>query len=786
MTPQLKFILCLFAIYAVELVVTNAVNPPDAPELTTPSPVTPAPVNPTEQPKPTTATPATPAPVNPTEQPKPTTATPATPAPVNPTEQPKPTMATPATPAPVNPTEQPKPTTATPATPAPVNPTEQPKPTTATPATPAPVNPTEQPKPTPATPATPAPVNPTEQPKPTPATPATPAPVNPTEQPKPTTATPATPAPVNPTEQPKPTPATPATPAPVNPTEQPKPTTATPATPAPVNPTEQPKPTPATPATPAPVNPTEQPKPTTPTTATPAPVNPTEQPKPTPATPATPAPVNPTEQPKPTTPTTATPGSTNPTEQPKPTTPTPATPGSTNPTEQPDPTTPGKNNSTISTDSVSPATDPKPTIVPDICERLPCPSGSQCEARANNSRVCLCMAGDYFNEDSQRCETAKVFPGQLGVPALEFTDDMKNKTSPAFQRAAEQISHEVDLLFMKRPGYLGSIVLELKKMEPPKVRAVPGVIASVEMVFQTSAQIKAQDIEKDVTDVSTCEGCLLANSKFAKTKLCDKKPCDGKTTTCSEKDDGDFLCSCSKDYVTTEYSQRACVACPSGQEPNGTRECADCPYGYSGFNCNESWKLALVVVGSVFGGLLLITIIVLIVVATKAPKISKKTKKDLETRSHDVIHFTDKEPLVTSLPTNQQGSLGKSTPIPGVKPFPSGAVPRIPRATAASHWDSGINLEMTPSNSRPSSVAHERSSWLNDNPEDMNGGPYSRPRNQTNPYAQSSRPLNNPYSESQSVNNPYVQDRSRTNPYARNQGQSNPIYSHDNERPFNY
>ncbi|XP_061160598.1 mucin-13b isoform X1 [Syngnathus typhle] len=552
-----------------------------------------------------------------------------------------------------------------------------------------------------------------------------------------------------------------------------------------VNPTEAPELTTLSPVTPGSNNPTEQPKPTMATPATPAPVNLTEQPKQTMATPATPAPVNSTEQPKSTTPTPATSGSTNPTEQPKPTAPTLATSGSTNPTLQPNQTTPGKNNSTISTDSVSPATDPKPTIVPDICERLPCPSGSQCEARANNSRVCLCMAGDYFNEGSQRCETAKVFPGQLGVPAIEFQNDMKNKTSPAFQLAAKQISHEVYILFTKTPGYLGSIVLELKKIEPPKVRAAPGVIASLEMVFQTSAQIKAQDIEKAVTDVSTCEGCLLANSSFAKTKLCDKKPCEGKTTTCSEKDDGHFLCSCSKDYVTTEYSQRACVACPSGQEPKGTKECADCPYGYSGFNCNESWKLVLVIVGSVLGGLLLITIIVLIVVATKAPKSSKKTKKDLETRSLDVIHFTDKEPLVTSLPTNQQGSLGKPAPVPGVKPFPSGAVPRIPRATAASRWDSGINLEMTPSNSRPSSVAHERGSWLNDNPEDVNGGPYSRPRNQTNPYAQS-RPVNNPYSESQSANNPYVQDRPRTNPYARNQGQSNPVYSHDNERPFNY
>ncbi|XP_019739154.1 mucin-13-like [Hippocampus comes] len=500
----------------------------------------------------------------------------------------------------------------------------------------------------------------------------------------------------------------------------------------------------------------------------PNPTNPTAS---EPGNPATPEPAIPTDPAQSTTPESAQ----------------STTPESAIPTDPAQSTTPEP--SAIPTDpaqSTTPGTTPLPTDNPDICARHPCPARSTCEARANQTRVCLCMAGDYYDEDSRRCETAKVFPGQLQVPGLAFEKDMRNKTSPAFQRAAEQISDQIGVLFNESSGYLRSIVLELKPFENGKGRAGAGVGASVEMVFQTSARVKTQDVVGAVAKASECVACLLANSTFTYTSLCMKQPCDEKTTTCSAGDDGNFLCRCSKAYVATDYSHRACVACPSGQTPNGTRQCIDCPFGYSGFNCAESWKLALVIVGSVLGGLLLIAVAVLIVTSTRSPKkTSKRKKKDPDTGKPDVIHFSDKDPLVTSLPTNGREPAAKTEPAAAVKPFVGAGVPRIPRATAAGAWDGETGLEMTPSNSRHGSVAQGRTSWRNDNLEDMNGGPYSRPRNQTDPYAQT-RPLSNPYSESRSLNNPYARDRPRTDPYARNQGQSNPNFSHDNERPFNY
>ncbi|XP_032358447.1 mucin-13 isoform X4 [Etheostoma spectabile] len=98
-----------------------------------------------------------------------------------------------------------------------------------------------------------------------------------------------------------------------------------------------------------------------------------------------------------------------------------------------------------------------------------------------------------------------------------------------------------------------------------------------------------------------------------------------------------------------------CIACPSGQKAEGSEKCVNCPFGYSGFTCKESWKLVLVIVGSVLGGLLLITLILLPIVARKQAN--------------------------------------------GLKDFANAGVPRIPRATTTS-WNSGTNLEMTPNTSR--------------------------------------------------------------------------------------
>uniref|UniRef100_H3C2V4 Uncharacterized protein n=1 Tax=Tetraodon nigroviridis TaxID=99883 RepID=H3C2V4_TETNG len=199
--------------------------------------------------------------------------------------------------------------------------------------------------------------------------------------------------------------------------------------------------------------------------------------------------------------------------------------------------------------------------------------------------------------------------------------------------------------------------------------------------------------------------------------LCSDDPCDLTSARCNATD-GSLDCTCNNEYIPSIYSDRACVACPSGQQAVDGR-CSDCPFGYSGFNCAENWKLVLVIVGSVLGGVLLITLIVLVTVTVRSRKHSKSSSADI-----------GKPHAGYSSPSRPQVHNGQHAPAVA-------GMPRIPRATANKGWNGGSDLEMTPSTSRQNLIS-ERSS-----------------------------------------NNPYSQNRPQSNPYTANRGHDNPYYKYD-------
>ncbi|XP_076008244.1 uncharacterized protein LOC143002164 [Genypterus blacodes] len=236
--------------------------------------------------------------------------------------------------------------------------------------------------------------------------------------------------------------------------------------------------------------------------------------------------------------------------------------------------------------------------------------------------------------------------------------------------------------------------------------------------------------------------------------------CDLDSTKCAAKN-GLFNCTCMEGYVKNDFTGRICTACPSGEGIiNG--KCVGCDFGYTGFNCEESWELALTIVGSVLGGLLLITLIVLGVMAGKPIKKSSKKNGNGDIGKPYVSHFSAKAPLANDGLAN-----GKSA-------FANAGVPRIPRATTNSSWERSTNLEMTPSNSRQNLISTGNNQRLYDYPNDTDRQPLGQNRAQNNPYAQSRPQVN-----------PYAQNRAQVNPYAQSRGQANPHYMHDDGRRLN-
>ncbi|KAL3967742.1 ADP-ribosylation factor-like protein 4 [Sarotherodon galilaeus] len=324
---------------------------------------------------------------------------------------------------------------------------------------------------------------------------------------------------------------------------------------------------------------------------------------------------------------------------------------------------------------------------------------------------------------------------------------MRDRKSKEFKETANEVIAELYKVYKGTNGYSGSVVLELRPSTTPMSRNVVNVDASVQIIFEDSSEITEDQVVQTLTG---CKVCALIENTIETTDLCANNACDKETTICTPGD-GTYECACKDGYRKTDYTDRICTACPFGEKLKDNK-CMKCSFGYSGFNCSENWQLILVIVGSVLGGLLLIAIILLPVVATQKSNKSFKKIKSGE---------NEKQPTASNKFGHSQGVSfnGSANGHSGVQ---NGGVPMFPRAaTTTNSWDNRTNLELKPSNGGQNFGHMNSGSQIYD--EQDNIRPYAQTRPQSNPYAQ---------------------NQPRMNPYTQNQGHSNPCYTHDDGKRY--
>ncbi|XP_014850155.1 PREDICTED: mucin-13-like [Poecilia mexicana] len=288
-------------------------------------------------------------------------------------------------------------------------------------------------------------------------------------------------------------------------------------------------------------------------------------------------------------------------------------------------------------------TTPSPVIV---CPSVPCPVESVCL-----NGTCQCLSGNYLLNG--RCVPAQVFPGRLHFQSLTFEAQMRDRSSRIFQETAANISAALRDVLKDQPGYRRSEVVQLE----------PGsVIASVNNIFEDSPATQASVDMLIEEAVKNPEG-FLNNAAYTGTNLCEVEPlpCDVSSTKCTNAN-GKASCSCKDGYISMIYSNTSCKACPSGQQALQDK-CETCPFGYAGFNCNDSSLLAVVIISCVLGGVLLILVLALL--GYCCWKRCSRPNPD-----RNVSPYSDE--------------LNKSWSI-GITP--------IPRATT--HWEPAGSIEMT-------------------------------------------------------------------------------------------
>ncbi|XP_034371410.1 mucin-13 [Arvicanthis niloticus] len=415
----------------------------------------------------------------------------------------------------------------------------------------------------------------------------------------------------------------------------------------------------------APTTTTSAPTTTTsaPTTTTSAPTTTTSAPTTTTSAPTTTtsAPTTPTSAP-----TTPTSGSTTPTSAS--TTPTSGsattTSASTTPTSGSTTPTSGSTMSTGSSSQTSGTTQPassstvtssSSTGSSDPCTPDPCKGGAAC-VKLYNASFCLCVEGNYYDESSSSCVKGKTFPGEITMNVGK-ADDLKNENSVGYQ----ELHNSVVRFFQKtfnEPDYGQTVILKVSTA--PSARSAmhdareKANVSIVNMFAENTAQTedtvakKIQDAVNNDTNVDS----------YVKQDWCDYYGCEKNDDNCSNS----LQCTCKtgmerpnpqvpfcvgvkcsepcsaeekKQCLKADSGAMECVCMPGYQKANG--KCEECPFGYSGKDCKDSFQLILTIVGTVAGAFIIILLIAFIVsISSKNKKKNVEEQKLIEDDFHNV------------------------------------------------------------------------------------------------------------------------------------------------------
>ncbi|XP_053541081.1 mucin-13b isoform X2 [Ictalurus punctatus] len=295
------------------------------------------------------------------------------------------------------------------------------------------------------------------------------------------------------------------------------------------------------------------------------------------------------------------------------------------------------------------------TTAPGPCSSNPCPFDSNCQELLTNY-TCVCRPGLFYDAKLRSCNLAKTFPSDIRFTKMDYNSNMADKNSEIFQQKANDILKEINTVLTNTDGYLGSVVKSLSK---------GSVIADVENFYSPLSKVDEVTVQTELRN--------LPETEVKMKDICSTGFCEETSTDCDSKT-GLAECSCKNGYIKLTATQQACFPCPSGEKAVGSEKCEQCPFGYSGFNCKESYLLILVVVACVLGILLLGTLIGAIVLYLRS---TKETK-----------------------------SPGKNSPNGNLEFNKPAGIPRIPRANPNGGWQP-TNLEMADSGSRNALVTKD-------------------------------------------------------------------------------
>ncbi|XP_037999260.1 mucin-13 isoform X5 [Motacilla alba alba] len=312
-------------------------------------------------------------------------------------------------------------------------------------------------------------------------------------------------------------------------------------------------------------------------------------------------------------------------------------------------------------------TDPDATSTPtvDFCHGDPCRTSSATCVSLQSSYMCVCQYGYYYTNEN--CYKGKIYPVSIAVNA-SYSENLQIANSTEFQELLNNVTEFFREAFKHLSGYTETVIRKIQPLKESR-NAAPGLNVTVTNLFTKNSSVTKATVSAAIKKAIENDPSFVGS--WEEGRHCDIYKCDLRTTTCVEEkgeEEGEEFpeCKCKPDLEKTEWDDRSCSVCSQNcsaakhkycvQEEGGPTckcminfkkeagECVACSVGYSGEDCTDNSELILIIVGTVFGAIILCLVIAVSVVSVRAKHKQNPEKRSLIKSGYSDMNTSEDRP----------------------------------------------------------------------------------------------------------------------------------------------